>query len=104
MQIDPKPAIGVLDPVIAVAEQLAAVVANDGGLGHLAGATARPVVSLFGPTDPRRWAPMAPVRRVLRAQDYGSASIWSGGTFTINTGEKESRQVESPFLFRKNAG
>ena len=36
--------------------------------------------------------------------DYGSASIWSGGTFTINTGEKESRQVESPFLFRKNAG
>jgi len=35
--------------------------------------------------------------------DYGSASIWSGGTFTINTGEKESRQLESPFLFRKKA-
>ena len=47
------------------------VVANDGGLGHLAGAVGRPVVSLFGPTDPRRWAPMAPARAVVRAQDYG---------------------------------
>ena len=35
--------------------------------------------------------------------EYGSASIWSGGTFTINTGEKESRQLESAFLFRKKA-
>jgi len=35
--------------------------------------------------------------------DYGSATMWSGGTFTINTGEKESRQLESPFLFRKKA-
>ena len=35
--------------------------------------------------------------------DYGSASIWSGGTFTINTGEKESRQLDSAFLFRKRA-
>jgi len=35
--------------------------------------------------------------------EYGSASIWSGGTFTVNTGEKESRQLESPFLFKKKA-
>ncbi|HYV26313.1 MAG TPA: hypothetical protein VFA77_02185 [Candidatus Eisenbacteria bacterium] len=35
--------------------------------------------------------------------DYASASIWSGGTFTINTGEKESRQLESSFLFRKKS-
>ncbi len=32
---------------------------------------------------------------------YGSASIWSGGTFTINTGDKESRLLESAFLFKK---
>ncbi len=70
-QITPKPAIGVFDAVIAIVERLAAVVANDSGLGHLAGAVGRPVVSLFGPTDPRRWAPMAPVRRVVRAQNYG---------------------------------
>jgi ADP-heptose:LPS heptosyltransferase len=69
-QINPKPAIGVFDAVIAVLERLALVVSNDSGLGHLAGAVGCPVVSLFGPTDPRRWAPMAPVRRVVRAQDY----------------------------------
>jgi ADP-heptose:LPS heptosyltransferase len=74
-QINPSPAIGVFDAVIAVAERLALVVANDSGLGHLAGAAGRPVVSLFGPTDPRRWAPMAPVRRVVRSQDCGSNDI-----------------------------
>jgi N4-(beta-N-acetylglucosaminyl)-L-asparaginase len=33
--------------------------------------------------------------------EFGSASIWSGGNFAINTGEKESRLVEAAFLFRK---
>ncbi len=33
--------------------------------------------------------------------DYGSASLWSGGTFVINTGEKQSKKLESAFLFRK---
>jgi ADP-heptose:LPS heptosyltransferase len=70
-QMNPQPAIGVLDAAIAVLERFALVIANDSGLGHLAGAVGRPLLSLFGPTDPRRWAPMAPVSRVLRAQDYG---------------------------------
>jgi hypothetical protein len=33
---------------------------------------------------------------------YGSAGIWSGGTFTINTGEKESRTLNSAFLYKKS--
>ena len=33
--------------------------------------------------------------------DYGSASLWSGGTFVVNTGEKESRKLDSAFLFKK---
>jgi N4-(beta-N-acetylglucosaminyl)-L-asparaginase len=33
--------------------------------------------------------------------DYGSASLWSGGTFVVNTGEKQSRKLESAFLFKK---
>ena len=37
--------------------------------------------------------------RVVR--QFGSASIWSGGTFTVNAGEKESRQLESAFLYKK---
>jgi len=69
--INPEPAVGVFDAVIAVAERLSLVVANDSGLGHLAGAVGRPVVSLFGPTDPRRWGPMTPLPRIVRSQDFG---------------------------------
>lgn len=35
--------------------------------------------------------------------DQGSAGIWSGGMFTVNTGEKESRTLESKFLYKKPA-
>jgi ADP-heptose:LPS heptosyltransferase len=64
-----------LDVVIAVAKQLALVVANDSGLGHLFGAAGRPVISLFGPTDPRRWAPFAPVQRTVWARSFGGTAM-----------------------------
>lgn len=46
------------------------VVANDSGPMHLAAAMGKPVVALFGPTDPRRYGPYplsAPTHRVLCA-------------------------------------
>ncbi|HXQ42784.1 MAG TPA: glycosyltransferase family 9 protein [Candidatus Udaeobacter sp.] len=67
--------IGSLDAAIAVLRRLSVVVANDSGLGHLAGAAGRPVVSLFGPTDPRRWAPFAPRHRWVRAQRFGGEAM-----------------------------
>jgi ADP-heptose:LPS heptosyltransferase len=60
-----------LDRLIAYAGRLAALLANDNGVGHLMGAAGVPVVSLFGPTDPARWAPVAPANRIVRAQDFG---------------------------------
>jgi N4-(beta-N-acetylglucosaminyl)-L-asparaginase len=33
--------------------------------------------------------------------EFGSASIWSGGKFAVNTGEGESRLVDSGFLFKR---
>lgn len=33
--------------------------------------------------------------------DYGSASIWSGAKFAVNTGEKESRLQDSAYLFKR---
>lgn len=41
---------------------------NDSGLTHLAAAVGEPeVLALFGPTDPRVWAPLGPRVRTLRA-------------------------------------
>jgi len=36
-----------------------------------------PVVSLFGPTDPARWTPVAPANRVVRATDFGGDDMAS---------------------------
>ena len=33
--------------------------------------------------------------------EYGSAAIWSGPKFALNTGEKESKLFESAYLFKK---
>jgi ADP-heptose:LPS heptosyltransferase len=60
-----------LERLIAQARRLSLLIANDNGVGHLMGAAGTPVLSLFGPTDPRRWAPVAPVSRILRSQDFG---------------------------------
>ena len=43
-------------------------IGNDSGLTHLAAAVAGPeILALFGPTDPRVWAPLGPRVRTLRA-------------------------------------
>jgi len=36
-----------------------------------------------------------------RQGQFGSAGLWSGGQFAVNTGEKESRLLASAFLFKK---
>lgn len=33
--------------------------------------------------------------------EFGSGGIWSGGTFAINTGERESRLVNSAYLYKR---
>ena len=68
---DPGPPGQALDQLIARGQRLAALLANDNGVGHLLGASGVPVVSLFGPTDPRRWAPVAPANVILEARSFG---------------------------------
>lgn len=51
-------------------QQASCVVANDSGPMHLAAAMNRPILALFGPTDPRRYGPyppQSPGREVLSA-------------------------------------
>ncbi len=60
---------------MALARRLALAVANDSGLGHLIAAAGTPLVSLFGPTAPDKFAPQATRLTVLRAQDFGAAAM-----------------------------
>ncbi len=55
-----------LPELIAITRRAALVVAGDTGPLHLAAALGRPVVALFGPTDPERTGPFATPARVHR--------------------------------------
>ncbi len=52
-------------------------VGNDSGPGHIAAAVGTPTLTLFGPTDPRIWAPRRETSRVLIAPrgDLTSLSV-----------------------------
>lgn len=60
---------------IALAERVLASVANDSGTGHMLALGGRPLVSLFGPTPPGKFAPAATRLAVIRAQDYGGDAM-----------------------------
>lgn len=60
---------------IALARRLAAAVANDSGTGHMLAAADAPLVSLFGPTPPEKFAPAARRLTVVRAQDFGGDAM-----------------------------
>jgi heptosyltransferase-2 len=55
-----------LSSFVALAARCAVMIANDSGSMHIASAVGTPVVSLFGPTDPRRTAPQGAAATVLR--------------------------------------
>lgn len=59
-------AYGDLAELIEVTRQASVVIAGDTGPLHLAAALERPVVALFGPTDPTRNGPYGTEARVLR--------------------------------------
>ncbi len=56
---------------VALAERVAASVSNDCGTGHMLAAGGRPLVSLFGPTTPEKFAPRARRLALVCATDYG---------------------------------
>ncbi len=58
-----------LKEAMALLEGAAAVVTNDSGPMHLAAALGRPMVAIFGPTDPARTGPYRRPDAVVRAVD-----------------------------------
>jgi ADP-heptose:LPS heptosyltransferase len=62
-------------PILAgLLAQARVFVGNDSGPGHLAAALGCNVVSLFGPGDPRQFAPRGKVR-LLQANDLGQLDV-----------------------------
>jgi ADP-heptose:LPS heptosyltransferase len=72
LQTDASPLL-----TMALAQRLAAAVANDSGTGHLLTAAGCAMVSLFGPTRPQKFAPAARRLAVVDARDFGEADMAS---------------------------
>lgn len=68
---------GSSDPLltIAIAGCLAVAVANDSGGGHLLAAGGVPLVSLFGPSSPAKFAPLARRVAIVTAQRFGGTEM-----------------------------
>ena len=84
-----------LHALAAMLSRASLYVGNDSAVTHLAAALGVPTVALFGPTDPRTWAPVGPrVAFVAAPQGDFIASLsrtcWSRSSFCGN--------VELPFL------
>lgn len=60
---------------LALALKLAVAVANDSGAGHILAAARIPLVSLFGPTNPDRFAEEAGNRVIIQAQEWGGPDL-----------------------------
>ena len=59
----------------AILARAALYVGNDSGVSHLAAAWGAPTLALFGPTDPRQWAPVGPRVAVIRSGEGTMDSI-----------------------------
>jgi len=62
--LSPRAGLSILE-VSHVLRSATLYVGNDSGITHLAAALGVPVVALFGPTDPARWAPKGRFVRIL---------------------------------------
>jgi len=71
---DSPDTVGQREPALAMAlaRRVSVAVANCSGIGHLLAAGGPPMVSLFGPTQPSKYAPYASRLIALRAQDFGA--------------------------------
>jgi heptosyltransferase III len=72
-------------------------IGNDSGVSHLAAATSIPAVVIFGPTDPRVWAPGGANVRIIRAAwDPSTNLLWPPST--VEPPDEEVKSAVEEFL------
>ena len=75
-----------LEPFTARLARVSLLVSADCGVAHLAALFGIPQLTLFGPTDARRWRPLNRKARILRAP------VQCGGTWQL-TGTPDARDL-----------
>ncbi|MFA7608066.1 MAG: glycosyltransferase family 9 protein [Rhodocyclaceae bacterium] len=60
---------------MALGQRLAASVCNDSGTGHMLASAARPLVTLYGRTDPDKFRPNTPHHFPVCARDHGGSGM-----------------------------
>ena len=56
----------------ALADRALGAIAVEGGIGHLLASRGRPLLTISGPTNARRWRPATPRHWSIAARDFGS--------------------------------
>jgi heptosyltransferase-3 len=57
-----------LSTVLSLTKACKCFIGNDSGLAHLAAFVGLPTVAIFGPSNPKRWAPVGRATKVLRGE------------------------------------
>lgn len=94
--------------LVTLCEHAALYIGPDTSVSHLAAAAGVPVIAIFGPTNPMRWAPWpahsapaAPFRRAALLQQAGNVTILQGGLGCVPCGRagcEDHRQSRSDCL------
>ncbi len=88
-----------LESLVRLLRRCRLYIGNDAGVTHLAAAAGCPTLALFGPSDPRVWAPRGPAVRILRSKTRAMGDI---GTATVLRAARvmlEGRCVVEPGVF-----
>ncbi|MBI4092920.1 MAG: glycosyltransferase family 9 protein [Candidatus Kerfeldbacteria bacterium] len=71
-------------------------ITHDSGPMHMAAASGVPVISIFGPTHPKRYAPLGPHHRYLWKPDRPGALTYDEGKFPQDLKEVECMRAVTP--------
>ena len=74
---------------LALAQRLSVALANDSGTGHIMATAGTPLVSLFGPSNSRKFVASGKNWKIIEARDFGGTDINLIPIQTVNNAIEE---------------